>query len=133
MTDSATASATPTYTDTGTPTITHTPTFTLTPYVSPTITPTLGQPDAGPGKSYCYPQPARDWVRIVYSLPAAETVAIKIYNFAGIPVDTETDIGAASDANMKEIDTKKFSPGIYFYLIKRSNVLPMSGKFLVIK
>jgi hypothetical protein len=148
-TASATASVSPSNTYTGTPTdtpidtitasptvtMTNTPTLTPTPtaYVSPTITPTAGQPDAGPGKSYCYPQPAHDWLRIVYSLPAAETVTIKIYNFAGIPVDSETDIGAAGDANMKEIDIKKFSPGIYFYLVKRSNVLPMTGKFLVVK
>jgi hypothetical protein len=136
LTLSETASVSPTETDTGTPTLTLTVTFTPTLYLSPTITLTptpLGQPNAGPGKSYCYPQPAHDWLRIVYSLPAAETVAIKIYNFAGIPVDSETDIGAASDANMKEIDIKKYAPGIYFYLIKRSGVLPMTGKFLVVK
>jgi hypothetical protein len=133
----------PTYTATLTGTPTYTVTITLTGTASrtatctgtPTVTETQGIKPAARGGSYACPQPASTELYIVYSLDEdAPDVKISIFNAAGMPVaDIKTAGWAYPAVNRTKIDLAKFSPGIYYYLMKAVTVSGKTVNFSVNK
>jgi hypothetical protein len=116
-------------------TLTVTPTFTVTG--TPTITPTLSYRQPGSGESYVFPQPADTVLNVVYTLSDAADVNLNIYNAAGRPVAELPFNVQPAGTNKAVVDLGRFSPGIYYYIIKTS----VSGrtydfnvnKFMVVK
>ena len=130
----------PTFTVTLTATVsltfTVTPTVTLTYTITPTWTPYYRQ--AVSGESYVFPQPAKSSVNIAFSLTEPAQADIFIFNAAGMQVASFNMQGTSSDYNKLNVDLSRFSPGVYYYLIKAR---ALSGavtefkinKFLVVK
>jgi hypothetical protein len=108
--------------------------------VTYTITPTATYyyKKASPGESYVFPQPAKSTVSIAYSLAAPADVNIYIYNSAGMQVASFNQQGMASDYNRFVVDLDRFSPGVYYYLIRcktssGAEIKFKVNKFLVVK
>jgi hypothetical protein len=80
-----------------------------------------------------YPQPADTVLYIVYGSDAAGQAKINIYNSAGSLVAQVDDAASVSSSNLAVIDLSKFSPGVYYYIIKLAGVQFKPGKFLVSK
>lgn len=123
---SATFTSTPTYTNTPTDTGTGTFTPTVTPVFTNTVTPTEYYRLPSEGQTYVFPQPASSVLNIVYNLNDQADVKIYIYNVAGMLVADIENSMAIQGTNKTTIDLSKFSPGIYYYVIKA--VLYSGGK-----
>ncbi len=139
-TSTVTATFTPTFTITATITLTLIATITTTATLTHTITPTetYYYKKANTGESYVFPQPAVISVSIAYSLTEDAQVYIYIYNTAGMQVATFNQQGAVSDYNRFTIGLDKFSPGVYYYLIRAKTTSGADikfnvNKFLVVK
>jgi len=78
------------------------------------------------GQTYVFPQPASSVLNIVYNLNDQADVKIYIYNVAGMLVADIENSMAIQGTNKTTIDLSKFSPGIYYYVIKA--VLYSGGK-----
>ncbi|PKL91097.1 MAG: hypothetical protein CVV21_09910 [Candidatus Goldiibacteriota bacterium HGW-Goldbacteria-1] len=146
VTSTSTASPTATATATITLTNTHTPTITQTGTITPTSTITLTAAatavpvlkPAQTGSSYVLPQPAKEFITVVYALDEQAWVKLNIYNAAGMPVAQAEHNGIASAANNITLDIKKFAPGVYYYVINAKSASGKeinfkAGKFLVVK
>lgn len=96
------------------PTSTRTATATNTPFVTATATPTAA---AVAGGSYCYPQPAKGSMTIVYPLAQEADITVNVYNLAAIKVAEFTGHGMGVENNTINTDVSKFAPGIYYYII----------------
>jgi len=113
-----TFSNSPTITQTSTSTITATITLTFTITQTATVTPTFILKEVVEENSYCWPQPANRELNIVYGLNTSANISINIYNAAGNFVGNINDSSAISNFNTVKIDVSRFSPGIYYYIIK---------------
>ncbi|MCX8093629.1 MAG: IPT/TIG domain-containing protein, partial [Candidatus Goldbacteria bacterium] len=133
FTASATFSNSPTITQTSTSTPTNTMTMTATITETVTITPTAIVKEVALGSSFCWPQPARDELNIVYGLNIPAFITIYIYNAAGTYIANINHNGTNSNTNTVKIDVSKFSPGIYYYIIKAKTIDGGEIKFKVNK
>ena len=84
------------------------------------------------------PQPAKEFITVVYALDEQAWVKLSIYNAAGMPVAQAEHNGIASAANNITLDIKKFAPGVYYYVINAKSASGKeinfkAGKFLVVK
>ena len=147
-TPTGTSTESPTLTITGTATqsstVTSTSTITVTASATPVITatnthiPTAETTGAQSGSSYVKPQPAKDFMTIVYALDEPAVIKVNIFNAAGIPVADSENNGTASVTNEIIFDIKKFAPGVYYYLLNAKSASGKEikfkpGKFIVVK
>ncbi|MGD0566098.1 MAG: T9SS type A sorting domain-containing protein [Candidatus Goldiibacteriota bacterium] len=84
--------------------------FTLSSVVAP---PPAG--GASAYNAYAYPEPASDYVNIVYSLTAQSNVTINIYNFANTLVGQNQTLESPDNSVTTKVDVSRLKPGVYFY------------------
>lgn len=78
-----------------------------------------------------YPNPARDFTYIPFSLESNEQVISKIYNVEGKIVQTVTTLQLNAGEHTLKLDVSDLSPGIYFYELQTNSFREM--KKIIIK
>jgi len=88
-----------------------------------TVTPTSAAPVLADTKPIAYPQPAMNTLSFAYRLSAAGRAAkVYVYNIAGSKV-AEFDGTANAGTNViPNIDITKMASGLYFYLVKVTEI-----------
>ena len=79
-----------------------------------------------------YPNPFNPETNINYSLPKSGYVTIKIYDIAGIEIQTLVSEEKSSGSHSLQFNAKNFSSGIYFYQI-RANGFTQTKKMILLK
>ncbi|MCX6235423.1 MAG: T9SS type A sorting domain-containing protein, partial [Bacteroidetes bacterium] len=68
-----------------------------------------------------FPNPFRDQTDIIFSIPTAARVSIKVYNVLGALVEVPYDEFVESGEHRFTLSTKNLSEGIYYYSLEVNN------------
>jgi hypothetical protein len=68
-----------------------------------------------------YPNPFNSTTKIIYTIPTASKVTLKIYNLLGQLVATLVDEQQEANTYVKEFDASRLASGTYFYQINAGN------------
>ncbi len=66
----------------------------------------------------CYPNPAKDYFIIDYSLTTASTVSVRLFNYLGAEVLATTSASQNTGQHTIRLETKNLSPGMYILQFK---------------
>jgi hypothetical protein len=68
-----------------------------------------------------YPNPFNPTTKIIYTIPTASKVTLKIFNLLGQLIATLVDEQQEANTYVKEFDASRLASGTYFYQIKAGN------------
>ena len=77
-----------------------------------------------PGRLYLlqnYPNPSKYKTTIEFNLPARDHVELSIYTLSGKKLETLVSSELNEGVHRVSWDTRKYSPGLYFYRMKTGN------------
>ena len=78
-----------------------------------------------------YPNPFNPKTKIIYSVPSANFVTLKVYDLLGREVITLINEEKPAGIYQVELDASDFSSGIYFYRIKANNFIQTKKMILL--
>jgi hypothetical protein len=81
--------------------------------------------------SQSFPNPARDFTRIVVELKGIQKLTVEVFNMVGQRVET-IDKGKVSGTQIFHLNTSEYDPGIYFYTVNSGNERT-TGKMVVVR